>query len=163
MCLLQPPGYPKRDEWEPLPHWVDIQAYQRLFSPHRSNCRFCRARANIWLWLLLNFLINFFIIFIVYRDAQTPPGVVPTTEISPPGVVRKSPMSSAHRAAVRQLKPMKQRVGYLQQQVRSEVQFILIISSIDISDLLFMSVSSTQYCSLWNRVAYLQQQVRSEI
>ena len=25
MCLLQPPGYPKRDEREPLPYWVDAQ------------------------------------------------------------------------------------------------------------------------------------------
>ena len=24
--LLQRPGYPKRDEWQPLPYWVDIQA-----------------------------------------------------------------------------------------------------------------------------------------
>ena len=56
--------------------------------------------------------------FPVYRDAQTPPVIGPTSEISPAGVPRKSPMSSAHSAAVRQLKPMKQRVGYLQQQVR---------------------------------------------
>ena len=24
MCLLQPPGYLKRDEREPMPYWVDI-------------------------------------------------------------------------------------------------------------------------------------------
>ena len=26
MCLLQPSGYPKRDEKEALPYWVDVQA-----------------------------------------------------------------------------------------------------------------------------------------
>ena len=26
MCLLQPPGYSKRDIGEPLPYWVDVQA-----------------------------------------------------------------------------------------------------------------------------------------
>ena len=23
LCLLQPPGYPKRDKWEPSPYWAD--------------------------------------------------------------------------------------------------------------------------------------------
>ena len=32
MCLLQPPGYPKRDKREPLPHWVDAQAYLILYA-----------------------------------------------------------------------------------------------------------------------------------
>ena len=26
MCLLQPPGYPKRDKQEFLPYWVDVEA-----------------------------------------------------------------------------------------------------------------------------------------
>ena len=26
MCLLQTPGYPKRDNGEPFPYWVDVQA-----------------------------------------------------------------------------------------------------------------------------------------
>ena len=26
MCFLQPPDYPKRDKWEPLAYWVDVQA-----------------------------------------------------------------------------------------------------------------------------------------
>ena len=26
MCLLQPPGYPKRDKQETLPNWIDVQA-----------------------------------------------------------------------------------------------------------------------------------------
>ena len=26
MCLLQPPGYPKRDKRELLPYWVSVQA-----------------------------------------------------------------------------------------------------------------------------------------
>ena len=26
MCLLQALGYPKRDKWEPLPYWMDVQA-----------------------------------------------------------------------------------------------------------------------------------------
>ena len=26
MCLLQSPGYPKRDKGEQLPYWVDVQA-----------------------------------------------------------------------------------------------------------------------------------------
>ena len=43
MCLIQPPGYPKRDKWEPLPYWVDLQADLSLFWPHRSYCRFCCA------------------------------------------------------------------------------------------------------------------------
>ena len=30
MCLLQPPGYPKRDKGEVLPYLVDVQADLRL-------------------------------------------------------------------------------------------------------------------------------------
>ena len=34
MCLLRPPGYPKRDKREPLPHWVDVQYDQSLRWSH---------------------------------------------------------------------------------------------------------------------------------
>ena len=47
MCLLQPPGYPKRDKREPLSYWVDVQAELSLFWSHRSYCRFCRALGQI--------------------------------------------------------------------------------------------------------------------
>ena len=43
MCLLRPPGYPKRDKREPLPYWVDVQAALSLCWSHRSYCRFCHA------------------------------------------------------------------------------------------------------------------------
>ena len=38
MCLLKPPGYPKRDTQEPLPYWVDVQADLCLYWSHRSYC-----------------------------------------------------------------------------------------------------------------------------
>ena len=47
MCLLKPPGYPKRDEQEPLPYRVDEQVDLSLCWSHRSYCRFCRALAQI--------------------------------------------------------------------------------------------------------------------
>ena len=34
MCLLQPPGYQKRDKGEPLPYWVNVQADQSLCWSH---------------------------------------------------------------------------------------------------------------------------------
>ena len=43
MCLLQPAGYPKRDEREPVPYCVDVQADLSLLWSHRSYCRFCRV------------------------------------------------------------------------------------------------------------------------
>ena len=46
MCVLQSPGYPKRDKGEPLPYWVDVQAYLCLCWSHRSYCRFCHALAH---------------------------------------------------------------------------------------------------------------------
>ena len=59
LCLLQPPGHPKRDKREPLPYWVDVQAELRLCWSRRSYCRFCRAlahmptaQAQISLWLI---------------------------------------------------------------------------------------------------------------
>ena len=47
MCILQPPGYSKRNKWEPLPYQVDVQADLSLCWSHRSYCRFCRALAQI--------------------------------------------------------------------------------------------------------------------
>ena len=47
MCLLQPPGYPKRDEGQPLPYWVDVQANMTLCWSHRPYCRFCRVLAPL--------------------------------------------------------------------------------------------------------------------
>ena len=43
MCLLQPPGYPKKDKREPLVYCVDVQTDLSICWPHRSYCRFCRA------------------------------------------------------------------------------------------------------------------------
>ena len=47
MCLLQSPGYLKRDERVPLPYWVDVQADLSIRCLHRSSCRFCRALVHI--------------------------------------------------------------------------------------------------------------------
>ena len=49
MCLLQPPGYPKRDKRESLPYWLDVQADLSIFWSHSSYYRFCRALAHfVW-------------------------------------------------------------------------------------------------------------------
>ena len=45
-CLLLPPGYPKRDKRESLPHGMDVQADLSLCWLNRSYCRFCRAPAH---------------------------------------------------------------------------------------------------------------------
>ena len=47
MCLLQPSDYPKTDKQEPLPYWVDEQAYPSLCWLHRSYCRFCCVLAHM--------------------------------------------------------------------------------------------------------------------
>ena len=54
----------------------------------------------------------FVVLAAMYRDMGTSPIHEPPVQPSP--VQRKSP---AHTAAIRQLRPMKQRVTYLQQQV----------------------------------------------
>ena len=41
MCLLQTPGYSKRNKREPLSYWVGVQVYQSLYWLHRSYNRFC--------------------------------------------------------------------------------------------------------------------------
>ena len=41
--LLQPPGYPKRDEQEPLSYKVNLQADLSICRLNRSYCRFYRA------------------------------------------------------------------------------------------------------------------------
>ena len=46
MCLLQPQGYSKRYEQEPLPFWVDVQADLSVSWSHRSYCRVCCAPAH---------------------------------------------------------------------------------------------------------------------
>ena len=43
MCLLQPSGYPKRNNLEPLPYRLNAQADLCLCWSHRSYCRFCHA------------------------------------------------------------------------------------------------------------------------
>ena len=47
MCLLQPPGYPKKYKREHLPYWVDAQADLSLRWSHKSYCWFCRALDHI--------------------------------------------------------------------------------------------------------------------
>ena len=52
ICLLQAPGYPKREKREPLPYGVDIQADLSLCWLQMSSCRFCCALAHM-LWVLI--------------------------------------------------------------------------------------------------------------
>ena len=52
MCLLRPPDYPKKDKWELLPYWVDVEAYLNLCWSHRSYCRFCHPLAQFWYFSL---------------------------------------------------------------------------------------------------------------
>ena len=47
-CLLQPPGYPKKDKWEPLLQWVDVQGDLSIFCSHRSYCKFYRTLSHIF-------------------------------------------------------------------------------------------------------------------
>ena len=35
-CFLQPPGYPKKDNENPLPYWVNAQADLCLHCSHKS-------------------------------------------------------------------------------------------------------------------------------
>ena len=46
MCLLQLPGYQKRDKQELLSCWVDVQADLSLCWLLRSYSGFCRALAH---------------------------------------------------------------------------------------------------------------------
>ena len=48
-CLLQPPGYPKRDKQEPLPFGMGVQADLRLYWSYRSYCKIRRALAQFQL------------------------------------------------------------------------------------------------------------------
>ena len=48
MCLLLPPGYPKRDTREPLPYLVVVLADLCLCWSHRSYSRFCHALAQLF-------------------------------------------------------------------------------------------------------------------
>ena len=47
MSLLQPPGYSNRDNREPLPYWVDVQADLNLCWLNMPYCRFCRVLAHM--------------------------------------------------------------------------------------------------------------------
>ena len=47
MCLLQPPGYSKRNKREVLPYWVNLQADLSLCWSHWSYCKFFRVLAHI--------------------------------------------------------------------------------------------------------------------
>ena len=47
MCLLQSQSYPKTDEREPLPYWVDVLVDLSLCWSHTSYCRFCHALAHM--------------------------------------------------------------------------------------------------------------------
>ena len=64
MRLLQPPGYPKKDERELLPYWLAVQADLSLCWSNRSYCRFCRALARFFSCVFnvftLTFLMQFF-------------------------------------------------------------------------------------------------------
>ena len=53
MCLLQPPGCPKRDKREPLPYCEDVQADLNAYLLHKSCCRFSVG----WLIYIQNFKI----------------------------------------------------------------------------------------------------------
>ena len=68
MCLLQPPGYPKRDEKEPLPYWVHVQA-------DLSLCRFCRALGHIYIYTGISYLGLF-----RYKSLKVDPKSVVSTE-----------------------------------------------------------------------------------
>ena len=96
MCFLQSPGYPKRDEQEPLPCWMDVQAFMSLCWSHRSYCRFYRVLVQMssilicWIfpdrdkgyivivmsrfiykqWRLFDFALNNLIQFCIKRHKQ---------------------------------------------------------------------------------------------
>ena len=46
MCLLQSPGYPKREKRKILPYWVEVQADLSFCWSHKSYCRFCHLLAH---------------------------------------------------------------------------------------------------------------------
>ena len=60
MCLLQPPGYSKRDEWEPLLYWVDVHADLSLCWSHKSDCRVFLVLAHILLPTYCLFVLRFY-------------------------------------------------------------------------------------------------------
>ena len=55
MCILKPPGFPKRDEGETLPYWMYVHADLSLCWSHRSYCRFCCAPDH-----LVRFVLRFY-------------------------------------------------------------------------------------------------------
>ena len=50
MCLLQPPGFPKRYKQESLPYWVDVQADLSLGWSHWSY-RSCGSLAYMCMYM----------------------------------------------------------------------------------------------------------------
>ena len=58
MCLLLPPGYPKREKREPLSYLMDVQSDRSRCWLHRSYCRFCRALAQLLYPLLTGWKID---------------------------------------------------------------------------------------------------------
>ena len=47
MCLLQPPGYPRKDKRESFPYGVAVHADLSLCWSNRYYCGYCRALAQI--------------------------------------------------------------------------------------------------------------------
>ena len=60
ICLLQAPGYPKRDKREPLSYWVDVQADLSLCWSHRSTFyRLLNLLTVCYVCVLVSFLTSF--------------------------------------------------------------------------------------------------------
>ena len=68
MCLLHPPGYPKRDKREPLPYWMDVQA--DFCCSLRSYCRYCSALVKCVYYLFFFFFFFFWLKRTKYSRAQ---------------------------------------------------------------------------------------------
>ena len=65
MRHLQPLGYQKRNKWEPLLYWVNVQTNLSLCWSYRSYCRFCRALAHfIWCYIVTIHLSSYTLVYI---------------------------------------------------------------------------------------------------
>ena len=72
MCLLQPPGYAKRNKQEPLPYWADVQADLSLCSSQRSNCRFCLDWLQSFLfYIYFSLSLLLFFIMILFNPTSS--------------------------------------------------------------------------------------------
>ena len=65
MCLLQPPGNPKRDKRESLSYWIDVQSNLSLWWSHRSYCRLFVVR-----WLISDIIIKRFIAYTLHLKTE---------------------------------------------------------------------------------------------